>query len=218
MVGGAFVTIPGVETAPARRTHAERSATTRTALLDATIECLAELGYAGTTTAEVVRRAGLSRGAQVHHFPTKALLIAAALDHLAEIQCRNFTEQFATLPPQARTEPVALGVLWSVLESQAYRAMMQLAVASFADDSLRESVAEVFRQLERTFLATFAETFPDAAARANADVMALFAFRAMGSAALYRELGLGQEAEETMAMLRMLSEVKTNALRLNPET
>ena len=65
---------------PVRRTHAERSATTRTALLDATIECLAELGYSGTTTAEVVRRAGLSRGAQVHHFPTKALLIAAALD------------------------------------------------------------------------------------------------------------------------------------------
>jgi AcrR family transcriptional regulator len=206
-----------VETAPARRTHAERSATTRTALLDATIECLAELGYSGTTTAEVVRRAGLSRGAQVHHFPTKALLIAAALDHLLEIQCRNFTEHFAALPARSRTEATALGVLWSVLDSQAYRALMQLAVASFADESLRDSVAGVFLQLERTFLATFAEHFPDAAERANADVLALFAFRAMGSAALYRELGLTQEAEETVAMLRMLSRVKMDALRLNPE-
>jgi len=202
---------------PVRRTHAERSATTRTALLDATIECLAELGYSGTTTAEVVRRAGLSRGAQVHHFPTKALLIAAALDHLLTIQRRTFTERFAALPEKSRTEATALGVLWTVLDSQAYRALLQLAVASFADDTLRESVADVFRQLERTVLGTFADHFPAAAERANADLLALFSFRAMGSAALYRELGLTQQAEEMVAMLRMLSEFKMEALRQAPE-
>jgi AcrR family transcriptional regulator len=202
----------GVEPVPMRRTHAERSATTRAALLDATIDCLAELGYAGTTTAEVVKRAGLSRGAQVHHFPTKALLISAALDRLLRIQRQGFVDRFAALPAASRTEPEALGVLWTVLDSQAYRALLQLAVASFADHDLRESVAGAFLQLERTVLDTFAETFPDAAERANADVMALFAFRALGSAALYRELGLSRQADEMVAMLRMLSQVKSNAL------
>src|SRR3954468_10651590 len=64
------------------RTQAERSEHTRELLLDATIECLVELGYAHTTVHEICLRAGLSRGAQQHHFTTKAELMANALEHL----------------------------------------------------------------------------------------------------------------------------------------
>src|SRR3989442_6463844 len=64
------------------RTQAERSEHTRELLLDATIGCLVELGYARTTVHEICLRAGLSRGAQQHHFTTKAELMAAALQHL----------------------------------------------------------------------------------------------------------------------------------------
>ena len=62
-----------------RRTQQERRAATRAALLDATIECLVEYGYAGVTTTKIVEHAGVSRGAQVHHFPTKAQLVADLL-------------------------------------------------------------------------------------------------------------------------------------------
>src|SRR6266487_4699878 len=61
------------------RTQAERSEHTRELLLDATIECLVEVGYARTTVHEICLRAGLSRGAQQHHFTTKAELMASAL-------------------------------------------------------------------------------------------------------------------------------------------
>jgi AcrR family transcriptional regulator len=54
-----------------RRTQEERRAATRGALLDATIDCLVEYGYHGVTTSRVAERAGVSRGAQVHYFPTK---------------------------------------------------------------------------------------------------------------------------------------------------
>src|ERR1700682_1902920 len=54
-----------------RRSQAERSATTRDALLDATIACLVEDGYANTTTSRVAERAGVSRGAHLHHFQTR---------------------------------------------------------------------------------------------------------------------------------------------------
>ena len=64
------------------RTQAERSATTRQALLDATIACLVEEGYANTTTARVAERAGVSRGAHLHHFQTRSALVAAAVEHL----------------------------------------------------------------------------------------------------------------------------------------
>ena len=67
-----------------RRTNQERSATTRAAVLDATIEQLAECGYGRTTTVEVAGRAGVSRGALVHHFSTRADLVLAALEYLCE--------------------------------------------------------------------------------------------------------------------------------------
>src|SRR5205085_9670279 len=88
-----------------RRTQAERRAETRGRLLDATLECLAELGYAGTTTTEVVRRAGLSRGAQVHDFPTKAELVVAAVEHLFQRRHDDFRSAIA-----AREPPLAAAI------------------------------------------------------------------------------------------------------------
>src|SRR4030081_3192822 len=66
---GGTVATPAVKR---HRTQAERSEHTRELLLDATIDCLVEVGYARTTVHEICLRAGLSRGAQQHHFTTKA--------------------------------------------------------------------------------------------------------------------------------------------------
>ncbi len=68
------------------RIQDERSAETRKRLLDATVDCLFERGYAGTTTAEIASRAGFSKGAQLHHFPTKEKLVISALEYLFELR------------------------------------------------------------------------------------------------------------------------------------
>src|SRR5262245_17748562 len=65
-----------------RRTQDERSAAPRALLLDATIACLVDVGYAATTTTLIAERAGVSRGAQMHHYKTKTELVAAAVEHL----------------------------------------------------------------------------------------------------------------------------------------
>lgn len=65
-----------------RTTQAERRAATQAALLDATIESLVEDGWAATTTRSVAQRAGVSQGAQQHHYPTKMDLVGAALSRL----------------------------------------------------------------------------------------------------------------------------------------
>ena len=67
---------------PARRTQQERRDSTRTRLLEATVECLVELGYARTTTLAVAQRAEVSQGALFKHFPTKAALLGAAVERL----------------------------------------------------------------------------------------------------------------------------------------
>jgi AcrR family transcriptional regulator len=66
-----------------RKSSAERMAETHARLLDAVLDTLADRGYAGTTTNEIARRSGLTRGAQLHHFGTKERMIVAAVEHLS---------------------------------------------------------------------------------------------------------------------------------------
>src|SRR3954471_22069693 len=93
-------------TPSSRRSQAERSAATREALLDATLECLVEDGYAKTTTARVAERAGLSRGAHLHHFRTRDALLAAAADHLTRRRHEDLLAAADRLP-QRRRPPAA---------------------------------------------------------------------------------------------------------------
>src|ERR1700712_2169365 len=81
-----------------RRSQAERSAATREALLDATLKCLVEDGYAKTTTARGAERGGLSRGAPLHHFQTRDALLAAAAEHLTQKRGEHLTRAVAALP------------------------------------------------------------------------------------------------------------------------
>lgn len=89
----------GCDPGPKRtRTQEERSAATRAALLDATVACLVDYGYASLTTTRVVERAGVSRGAQVHHFPTKAQLVTEAVRHLAAGEPRSSSRRWPCCP------------------------------------------------------------------------------------------------------------------------
>lgn len=69
-------------TGPRRRTQVERSETTRRKLFEAAIEVLNAQGYSGFTLTETARRAGVTRGAQAHHFKSKDDFILNAVEHL----------------------------------------------------------------------------------------------------------------------------------------
>jgi AcrR family transcriptional regulator len=144
---------------PIPRTQAERSATTRAQLLDATIECLAELGYARTTTSEVARRAGLTRGAQLHHFRTKHELVVRAVEHLFERRLAAFLEAFAALPEGADRLEGAIDLLWESLADASFPAVAELLVAARTDPELRASVAPLAREFDDTVERTFEELF-----------------------------------------------------------
>jgi AcrR family transcriptional regulator len=68
-----------------RRTQAERSETTRKQLLDAAVKLIRQNGFGGLRTIEVADRAGVSRGALMHHFPSKHELVIAVLNYVNEI-------------------------------------------------------------------------------------------------------------------------------------
>jgi len=62
------------------RTHAERSAETRAAILEAVSESVGTLGFKRTTSTEIARRAGVTWGAVQHHFGGKDGMLVAVLE------------------------------------------------------------------------------------------------------------------------------------------
>jgi AcrR family transcriptional regulator len=172
---------------PPRRTQEERSASTRGRLLDATIECLFELGYANTTTTEIAKRAGLSRGAQLHHFPTKAELVTTAVDHLFTRRTDEFRAAFANLPAGVSRTDAAIDLLWSMVSGPTFYAWLELLVAARTDAELGATVSAMAVRFADTVQRTFRELFPDPTMRGPFfDIAPPFAFALLQGLALDR--------------------------------
>jgi len=130
-----------------RRTQQQRSEATRGALLDAAIESLVELGFAKTTTLEVQKRAGVSRGALLYHFPSKAELLAATVAHLAELRGRQLKELAVGLPRGAERVDAVLDLLWESFSGPLFQIATELRFAARTDADLRPVLVEVERDL-----------------------------------------------------------------------
>jgi len=129
------------------RTQQERSEHTRELLLDATISCLVELGYARTTVHEICLRAGLSRGAQQHHFTTKAELMTSALQHLFGQLSSEISDATTALPTGEERFGKGIDLLWRSYSGTLSTAAVELWVAARTDDELRTSLLPVDRAL-----------------------------------------------------------------------
>jgi AcrR family transcriptional regulator len=140
----------------------ERSVTTRMALLDAALESLVELGYSATTTLEVARRAGVSRGAQQHHFRSRAELLSAAVEHLFARRLREFRDAFGDVDLDADRVGVAIDLLWSMFQGPAFIAWVELWVAARTDPALASMVVAMDRRFDEESRRVFAEIFPSA--------------------------------------------------------
>lgn len=120
----------------------------RTRLMEATVESLVEVGWAGTTTTVVSQRAGVSRGAQLHHFPSKQDLVVAAVEHLAQRRRVELTEAASELPATDRTRTI-LDILSRHFTGVVFFAALELWVAARTDPDLRETVAPLEARIGR---------------------------------------------------------------------
>jgi AcrR family transcriptional regulator len=127
----------------ARRTQDERSAAMRERLLVATIDCLVDYGYAGTTVTRIAERAGVTRGAQVHHYRTKDDLVTAAVTHLAGQSAEFGWNQIAGIADGDDPIGELLDILWEMHKGPTFTATVELWVAARTDDELRRHVATV---------------------------------------------------------------------------
>lgn len=143
-----------------RRTQEQRSADMRLRLLDATIDCLVEYGYSGTTTLRVARRAGVSRGAQLHHFQSKTELVISAIHHLAAKRAEAVIRGMGTV--DTTDDPVAriLELLWDVHQGPLFIATVELWVAGRSDPALGQELAKFEPVVSSNLLSALAQGFP----------------------------------------------------------
>jgi AcrR family transcriptional regulator len=121
----------------------ERSRSTRLRVLEATVECLVERGWSGTTTTLVAERAGVSRGAQLHHYRTKSALVIAAVEHLAGRRADELRAEAAALPAGGDRVERTVGLLASLFTGPLFAAAIEVWVAARSDGRLRAALLPV---------------------------------------------------------------------------
>jgi AcrR family transcriptional regulator len=120
---------PRVRLAPPareRRSHAERTARTRAAVMAAVVESIAELGFQRTTAAEIARRAGVTWGAVQHHFGGKdGCLVAVLEDSFNQFAEKLSAEQVEGLGLEARVR-VFVARAWEHFGSARWRSTFEI--------------------------------------------------------------------------------------------
>jgi AcrR family transcriptional regulator len=142
-----------------------KSAQTRISILDAAIDCLATRGYARTTTQLIAETAGISRGAMLHHYPTKSHLIAAIIAYAVYKRMEMLIEGVKNISERQRVQEFAgLDILWEAYNAAEYRAYLELYIASRTDAEVRDVFIPQARRFTTLWRGEGVRIFPEWAA------------------------------------------------------
>jgi len=156
--------------------QAQKSAMMRDTILDAALDCFITIGYASTTTARIAEKANVSRGAMLHHFPSKTELIQAAVeylhDKLVELYAANIEEITHNLPVDERNRKGLQGY-WNYLSSDLYTAYHELCVAGRTDPELQHILEDSIARFDESIEKSNRALFPEWAARGEVYELAM---------------------------------------------
>ena len=141
--------------------QAQKSASTRLQIVEAALRCFVELGYSGTTTTVIANKAGLSRGAMLHHFPSKIDIVRAAVEHLHAKRLKAFRKSIDRLPGDDSRPRRALEAYWEHVKHPMYVAFLELWVAARTDPELAAILAPAQDSFEREWYSTAVDLFPE---------------------------------------------------------
>jgi AcrR family transcriptional regulator len=136
-------------TSTVREPQQERSKETRRRLLSAAVECLTGLGWTRTTVVVVAERAGVSRGAAQHHFPTREDLVNAVIGYVSEVQTNELRQRVAELPTDGTRRRAVIEMALNLYASPSFVAALHLWVAASTDPQLAAVVTPLERLVGR---------------------------------------------------------------------
>ncbi|SLN67990.1 transcriptional regulator BetI [Falsiruegeria litorea R37] len=139
----------------------KRSQAMRAKICRAAIDCLDRLGYAETTFAKIQAKAGVSRGAITHHFPTKQALVAATAMQLLS----NAQSPVARSDTTTGALPVydLIMTSWNrIVNSSGGRAIVEILVACRTDVELYQLLEESLKDWDRSNVTLIAQFYTSA--------------------------------------------------------
>ena len=132
--------------AAGRRTQAERSAESRTRILDAAVACVSELGVGETTTQRIARRAGLTWGAIQHHFGEKNAILLTVVERSLDDVVAELRAISTTRGTVAERVHVLVAGLWPHYRGPLYRAGVEILLSVRGDEGLKTRADEIRRR------------------------------------------------------------------------
>jgi AcrR family transcriptional regulator len=141
--------------------QAQKSAATRTLIVEAAIKCFVDLGYSRTTTTAIAARAGLSRGAMLHHFPAKVDIVRAAVDYLHAKRLKAFRRAAQRSSSGGDRLRANLDAYWQHVRHPMFVAFFELVVAARTDPELAEILRPAQEAFEREWHRTAREVFTE---------------------------------------------------------
>jgi len=190
----------------ARRRQVDRSTETRALLLQATAELLQAVGFSGTTTALIAKRAGVTTGALHHHFATKDDLMLGVLDQTSERILQRIELQ-DHVTPGGRIEVSSLvGHLWEVYGDPEYWAIWEIIIGTRADEAFHRRVVAHRLETMRRVLHPWVERHILSETR-RPDLVALFEFLLIAIRGLSLERFLDKDAAYFDRNLALLAEL-----------
>ncbi len=113
----------------------------------------------------MAERAGVSRGAHLHHFQTRSALVAAAVEQLRAAAPSELWPPPTRCPPGRERVAAGLDLLWRSYASPLYQGALDLWTDARTDAELRGHLVDVERELDRQTLELARRLFPEAAER-----------------------------------------------------
>lgn len=141
--------------------QAQKSAATQKQVLEAAISCFVDLGYSGTTTTKIAERANLSRGAMLHHFPSKRAVVTAAIDYLHAKRLKAFRKAIGSIPPGKDRLRTALIAYWKHVTHPMFVAFHELKVTARTDPELSAILEPAQEAFKQEWYRTGRDVFPE---------------------------------------------------------
>jgi len=141
--------------------QARKSAATRDQIISAAIRCIVESSYSKTTMIKISEKAGLSRGATLHHFPSKMDIIRAVVEYLHERRIQAFRRAIREIPPDADMAHMAVQGYSAQVNHPLYIALFELSVAARTDAELRDILHPAQLAFDREWYQTAWDLFPE---------------------------------------------------------
>ena len=143
------------------RTQAERRATTRRTLLDATIDMLMEAGLRACSLAAVAQRAGMTTGAVQHHFKTKADLMRAVISERLFAQDQSIDWHEMVDSPVAERCKKMIDYQWRFYKNPKYIAIWDMILGARSDEQIQTAIREWQSSGTRSLETAIAKAFSD---------------------------------------------------------